>query len=212
MNPLHPPVSIAIWVIAGILAAIVLALAIRQREHDATAWQLFLQIGITICLLLALAWRDDSVISLLVPAGFLVTAVPLALHDLRTGRLPNWLVARSYVLTAIAVLAAALWGRQPERLVQTLAGSGLFLLFYGALYLLAPGQLGGGDVKLAGVVGSVLGWQGWSALLGGLLLIWLVGTVTYLVGAAAGRRQTANAHPHGPSLVIGTFVAVMSGL
>ncbi|GGM81266.1 hypothetical protein GCM10012275_59900 [Longimycelium tulufanense] len=209
---MHPSVGIATWVIGGLLAEILLARAVRQREQDVQSWQLFLQIGITSFLLAVMVWKNSSVVSLLVPTGFLITAVPLALHDLRMGRLPNWLVALSYLLTASALLAATLWGRQPEHLGQSLIGSGLFLLFYAALYMFARGQLGGGDVKLAGVVGAVLGWQGWSSLPSGLLLIWLISAFTYLVATAAGRNKLVNAQPHGPSLVIGTFVAIMATL
>lgn len=209
---MHPSAGTGIWTIVVLLAEIVLAFAVCQREQDVPVWQLCLQIGVTSCLLAALAWRNSSAPSLLVPTAFFITAVPLALQDLRVGRLPNWLVAVSYLVTVSALLPAALWWWQPERLVQALVGSGLFLAFYAALYIFASGQLGGGDVKLAGVAGSVLGWQGWSSLLGGLLLIWIIGALMYVIVSVAGMKKIAGAQPHGPSLVIGTFAASMYAL
>lgn len=200
------------WVIVILLAEVLLALVVRRREQDVPSWQLFLQVGVTSCLLAVLAWMNGSASSLLIPAAFFITAVPPALQDLRVGRLPNWLVGVSYVVTVSALLTAALWWWQPTRLVVAFVGSAVFFLFYAALYIFASGQLGGGDVKLAGVAGAVLGWQGWPSLLGGLLLIWIIGALWYLIVSAAGTKKLASGQPHGPSLVIGTFAACMYAL
>jgi leader peptidase (prepilin peptidase)/N-methyltransferase len=71
--------------------------------------------------------------------------------------------------------------------------------------------MGFGDVKLAGVLGLVLGWLGWSILLVGGFLGFLLGAV---VGGAlmavrkAGRKSKI---PFGPFMLAGALLAILWG-
>ncbi len=67
-----------------------------------------------------------------------------------------------------------------------------------------------GDVKLAAPVGLYLGYLGWTQLLyGGLLGFILNGILTVLVIARKGRKDTAEV-AHGPSMLGATLaVAVL---
>lgn len=81
-------------------------------------------------------------------AALVITA---AICDLRTRRIPNTLV----VTGAIAGLALNLWQLGGLALMQSLAG-----LFFGLLIFLpifALGGMGGGDVKLMGAIGALVG-------------------------------------------------------
>jgi leader peptidase (prepilin peptidase)/N-methyltransferase len=83
--------------------------------------------------------------------------------------------------------------------------------FYFALAFVYPAGMGFGDVKLAGVLGLLLGWLGWGALVVGAFFGFVLGGV---VGAAlmfarrAGRRT---AIPFGPFMLAGAFLAVLYG-
>ncbi|WP_405372343.1 prepilin peptidase, partial [Microbacterium sp. Ld14] len=94
-------------------------------------------------------------------AWLAVASIVLALVDARTHRLPNRWVLPGYPvfggLVAIACLLGAPW---QNALRAALAG---LLLFGFYLILRAAGGMGGGDVKLAGVLGLALGWVGWGA-------------------------------------------------
>ena len=75
-----------------------------------------------------------------------------------------------------------------------------------ALHLVSPRSMGFGDVKLAFVLGLVLGWLGWGELVLGLFLGFLYGAV---VGIAAHRpaapRRERTTCPFGPFLAAGTI-------
>ena len=68
-----------------------------------------------------------------------------------------------------------------------------------------PVAMGFGDVKLAGVLGAMLGAQN---LLVALLLAFLFGAVGGLIGKALGRGRVV---PFGPYLVAGAWVALFYG-
>jgi leader peptidase (prepilin peptidase)/N-methyltransferase len=74
---------------------------------------------------------------------------------------------------------------------------------------LLPGDgLGFGDVKLAAVLGFLLGWFGWPTLLAGVVLPHLINgpvAIWLLVARRAGRRT---ALPFGPALLAGAALAI----
>ena len=90
----------------------------------------------------------------LIPAPGLLTALLLALIDIRTRRVPRLLVLLGLVLQTVTLLVFSLFQAQPMLLVQclllTLASAGLQLL----LALIRPGALGLGDVTATGLVGD----------------------------------------------------------
>ena len=74
---------------------------------------------------------------------------------------------------------------------------------------IAPSGMGLGDVKLAALIGLVLGALGWGYLLVGALLAMLTGGVGVVALAMGkGRKDTL---PFGPFLALGAAVAVFVG-
>lgn len=69
------------------------------------------------------------------------------------------------------------------------------LVAFTALYALAPGQLGGRDVKVSGLVGLILGWFSWTAAFTGILLAWLLAAFAGVV-----LRPSRKSQPEGPPL------------
>ena len=103
-------------------------------------------------------------------AALLLLAAVAAVWDLRTRRIPNWLVlagliagfALNGILYGLAGLAAAGLGM--------LVGFGIYLV----LHLLHA--MGAGDVKLMAAVGSLVGWHEWFRIF----------LVAVIIGAIAG--------------------------
>jgi leader peptidase (prepilin peptidase)/N-methyltransferase len=94
---------------------------------------------------------------------------------------------------------------------RTAAGAaGAFLLF-GLIFVVAPGGMGFGDVRLAGCCGAFLGWIGYRTLAVGLLLGFLSAGVVAIALVLAGRARRKTALPFGPFLALGTVVAVLAG-
>ena len=148
----------------------------------------------------------------LLPAYLLFVAlgIALALIDLDVRRLPNVLVLPAYPVLA-ALLATA--GDGPALLRAAVAAAALFAIFF-LIALVAPGSLGFGDVKLAGVVGGVLGHLSWGALLVGAFGGFVIGSVVGVVLLASGRAGRKTAVPFGPFMILGALASILgaSGL
>ncbi|MEB4615942.1 prepilin peptidase [Leucobacter sp. M11] len=141
----------------------------------------------------------------------------LAVIDLRTRLLPDRvLLATGAVAVASAALLVVLRGNPGPFLSGIAAGCAVFLALL-ALSAIAPGQLGGGDVKLGPVLGFVLGTRGLDAVLLGLgagaLLAGLFGVALLIArswtrgagaGAGAGLRI-----PLGPPLLLGAWLGIV---
>lgn len=135
--------------------------------------------------------------------------VALAAIDIAVQRLPDPLTLPAYpiliALLAIAALAGHDFSALGRALLGGLAMGGGFLL----LALVAPGQLGGGDVKLAGLAGLVLGWLGWPAIIAGVALAFVLSAVVSLVLLAARRLKLSSSISFGPFLLGGALLATL---
>ncbi|MCA1726151.1 MAG: prepilin peptidase, partial [Actinobacteria bacterium] len=154
-----------------------------------------------------LRFDDPAVAGLM--AVFLGVLFALALVDLEHRILPNAVVYPSFVLGAAAIAALALAGREVDLLGSALG----FLAFGGGLLLLAlirPGGMGMGDVKLAGLIGMIVGTQGVAVVAVAAALGILAGGVGGVVALAAGRSRKS-ALPFGPFLAAGAIAAALWG-
>ncbi len=157
------------------------------------------------------------------PFGFLGAAGSLALNTVtrRTLRLPEPLV---YGLWLVALVVMSVLLPNPLTAVSgslvAAGGAALVGAFYWWLHDLKnpeasandledeadePVAMGFGDVKLAGVLGALLGVQN---LLVALLLAFIFGAVGGLLGKALGRGRVV---PFGPYLVLGALAALFYG-
>lgn len=149
----------------------------------------------------------------IVLAAFLYLAaisIALAAIDLETMRLPNAIVLPAYLVGAIAFTAAAALGGSWERL----ATAGLGLAIMGAIYLIPalirPDAIGGGDVKLAGVLGLFLGWIGAPALGVGIIAGFILGGAWGVALIMAGKGRTARV-AFGPWMLAGAWIGITAG-
>jgi leader peptidase (prepilin peptidase)/N-methyltransferase len=140
-----------------------------------------------------------------------VLAVALAAVDLACRRLPHVLVVpATWVAAAGLAVVAAVTGHW-SAWTHAVLGAAVLGAAYLALFLL-PGQgLGYGDVKLAVLLGLFLGWLGWTEVLLGAVLPWLVNAPVVLTMLARGRVGRKSALPFGPAMVVGALLAVVWG-
>lgn len=135
--------------------------------------------------------------------------VPLATLDLLTRKLPNSLVATAY-LTVLPLLGlAAITSASPEHLLRALLSMLAALTVHGVLYAL--GAIGGGDLKLTGVLAAALGWNSWTSTWMGLALGWLLGGLTVLASHLTRRTTSATTVPLAPFLIAGTLTTLLTG-
>ena len=142
---------------------------------------------------------------------FAAVSIALALIDLDTHRLPNAIVLPSYVVALALFTGAAALSGDWGSLLRAVAGMAALYLFYFILRVVRPGGMGGGDVKLAGVVGLYLGWIGWGALVIGAFAAFLIGGAVGLALIAARRAGRKTAIPFGPFMLVGAWTGVFAG-
>jgi leader peptidase (prepilin peptidase) / N-methyltransferase len=137
----------------------------------------------------------------LVAAAFCAVLVAISATDLERRIIPNRIV-----LPATVVLLAAQTILDPS--VEWIAaglGAGLFFLIAALAY---PGGMGMGDVKLALLLGVVLGRTVPVALMIGMLSALVPSVVLIARHGRAGRKMTI---PFGPFLALGGLVALFAG-
>lgn len=126
----------------------------------------------------------------------------VAVVDLRTGRIPNALLVPAALA---AMLLAALHGALVAALVAGAGALGVFWLLRRLSVRDGIAALGGGDVKLAGLVGLACGPSLPMALLVGTG----VGAAAALALLATGRSRRSF-FPYGPALAVGAVVAILA--
>ncbi len=134
-------------------------------------------------------------------AAVQVVLVALAAYDLATRLLPNPVTVSVSVL-ALALRAAFAWS---ELWKVALAGAAAFLAFF-VLAIVFRGGLGMGDVKLAGMLGFLLG----RAVVPALAIGICAGALVALVLLASSRATLRSPIAYGPYLALGGAVAILA--
>jgi leader peptidase (prepilin peptidase)/N-methyltransferase len=142
---------------------------------------------------------------------FTAVAVALAFIDYDTKRLPDVIVLPSYVVVATFLAADSIATHRWAPLVHAGIGMAALYAFYFLLIVVYPAGMGGGDVKLAGVIGLVLGWLGFGPLVIGAFLGFLLGGVWGIVLMAMRRANRKTGVPYGPFMLAGALIAVFAG-
>lgn len=168
----------------------------------------------------AVTWSSGPEVWIVLVAflGFAAVSIVLTLIDLDTHRLPSAIVLPSIaggvvLLGAAAVVAAATgsseagWGD----LLRALAGAAILYAFYFTLRRIKPRGMGGGDVRLAALVGLYLGWTGWGALAVGAFAAFLLAGIYAGVLMLLRRVGRKTAIPFGPWMIAGAWVGIALG-
>ncbi|MFG6446034.1 prepilin peptidase [Microbacterium sp. P07] len=145
-------------------------------------------------------------------SAFAALSVVLTVIDVRTHRLPDRLVLPAYPVAAVLLTAAAVLRGEPGRLLVVIGGAVAMFVFYLALRMLRPGAMGGGDVKLAGVIGAFLGYLGGEAVLTGTLAGFVFGGLFAVVLVLARRARVTSGLAFGPWMLLGAWAVIMGEL
>jgi leader peptidase (prepilin peptidase)/N-methyltransferase len=136
--------------------------------------------------------------------ALILIVVPAALIDLEHRIIPNSLTAVGAVVAVALGLALDPSGELQRLIAGAMAGG--FLLLAALAY---PGGMGMGDVKLAAVIGLLLGRAVAPAIMIALLVGVLAGVVIVMrKGTQAGRKTAV---PFGPFLAVGAIAAAFVG-
>lgn len=142
---------------------------------------------------------------------FVAISIALALIDLDTHRLPNAIVLPSYLVAIALFTLACLLGADWGSLLRAGIGMAAMYAFYFLLRLIRPDGMGGGDVKLAGVIGLYLGWLGWGTLFVGAFAAFLLGGVFGIILVLVRKAGRQTAIPFGPWMILGAWTGIFTG-
>ncbi|MGB3731115.1 prepilin peptidase [Microbacterium sp.] len=144
---------------------------------------------------------------------FAALSVVLTLIDLDVKRLPNAIVLPGWAAVVVLMLLTTLIGPGLDwwPLLRALIGGAVLFLLYDVVRWISPRGMGGGDVKLAGLVGTVLGWFGWGALVVGAFAAFALGAVFGIALIIAGRAKRSSGIPFGPWMLAGAWVGILIG-
>ena len=149
-----------------------------------------------------------AVIVVLAHLALLGIGVRLIAVDIATHRLPDRIVLPTLAGALLLALADAVLAGGGARLLGALWGMLILGGFYALLRALSREGMGGGDVKLAALIGLVLGWHGWQALVVGAAAAFVLGAV-HALGLIVLRRATGSTHiAFGPWMIMGGALGV----
>ena len=136
----------------------------------------------------------------------------LVVTDLDEKLIPNRvLYPGTIIVAALVALGALVEGRLPDLGRGVLAGLGYFGLLL-LVAVLSRGGFGMGDVKMAVVIGLILGFWGWRVLAQGLFLTGILGGIPALWLMARGRAGRGDELPYGPAMILGSWAALVVGV
>lgn len=144
-------------------------------------------------------------------AAFFWVLVVLTAIDLEHKLLPNKIVYPTFVASWVALSLAAVIDGDLDPLKGAAFGALIFGGFLFTVAFIAPAGMGGGDVKLAFVLGTYMGYNGSIGVtLVGMFLSFLLGGVIGIAMLMRGEGRKAQI-PFGPFLAAGTVLAILWG-
>ena len=142
---------------------------------------------------------------------FAAVSVALAGIDIDTHRLPNAIVYPSYIVVGGLLAVASIIHGDPSQLLRSAIGGAILFMAYLIMALVYPGGMGFGDVKLAGVIGLLLGFLGWGTLVIGAFAAFLIGGIFGVVLLLSRKADRKSGIPFGPWMLAGAWLGIFIG-
>ncbi len=142
---------------------------------------------------------------------FAAAGIALTLIDIDHQRLPDAIVLPGLVVVIVVLSASASLSGDWSRVGSTLGAAVALFVFYLLIALVYPRGIGGGDVKLAPLVGAALGFVGWGAVAVGAFAGFLLGAVYGLALIALRRATRKSGIPFGPFMLLGSWIGIAWG-
>ncbi len=151
-------------------------------------------------LLAVLVWRFGLTLAAVRYAVLGLALLVIFFTDLECGVIPN---AVTYPGIVLGVLFGALTGTLVSSLLAAVAAGAVFLV----IAVASGGGMGGGDIKLAAMIGAFLGAP---AVIVALFMGVALGAVAGVVLIALRLRTRKQTIPFGPALAAGAMIAVFA--
>lgn len=135
--------------------------------------------------------------------GYAALLIGISIYDVRRHRIPNVAVYPA-ILVALVVAFVRPDGPWWSFVLSGLGAAAFFIL----LGSLGGGSMGGGDAKLAALIGLVAGFP---AVLIALFVAFALGSVAGVLLIAIGRLGRRDPLPFAPALAVGAATAALAG-
>lgn len=146
-------------------------------------------------------------------AALMAFSIVSSIVDLRTRILPNRLLLAGGLGTLVWLIGIAMVTHDTAKLFAALSTASVMFLSALAFAMIGPRQLGGGDVKLAPVIGLILGWHGVLSTVVALVAMgFLLLVALALTRAIARRKRSSDGHhliPLAPVAFLGMWCAIV---
>ncbi len=158
-----------------------------------------------------LKFNSEGIVLFVLWLAILVLVISLALYDVRWLKLPNRLVYPLLVAVLLQVLITVIFfnGRSNyllNSLIGLLIGGGVFYL----LFQISGGKwIGGGDVKLGGILGLYLGSPSMAILM--IFFASVLGILASIPLLTVGKINRKTLIPYGPFLIVATIILRLFG-
>lgn len=170
--------------------------------------------GGTAALMALATWRLGLDPVLPAVLAFIFGGMLLAVIDWRVHRLPTKLVYYTLAGVSAGLVFATLVTQDWKAAGTAAAGAALYSGAFATVYILSTKFLGMkvigfGDVRLALILGALLGWYGLAAVYAGAALgIFLAGAIGLVL--LIKRRRINLTMAFGPPLVVGTLLVILA--
>jgi len=157
----------------------------------------------------AVRFPDDAEL----PAFLVLGAGLIALSavDLERFLLPNRILYPTWGAVVVLLGVAAVVDEDGRSLRDAAVGGAVAFSLLFVIHVVSPKGMGFGDVRLAGLLGTALGWLGLGHVFLGLFAGFLLASVLGIALIALRLRSRKDRLPFGPFLAGGALVAVFVG-
>jgi len=136
-----------------------------------------------------------------VASALLAALIAITVIDLEHQIIPDVITLPGIVAGVLIGMGTGTW---LDSLIGVLVGGGVFFV----IILVQPGGMGGGDMKLGGMLGAFLGWK---VLLFSLFVAVTLGGALAIALLATGLRGRKDPIPFGPFLALGGATGLLWG-
>ncbi len=163
---------------------------------------------ITGILFLLLYYKLKLSIDFIFKSVFISTLIVIAFIDIENKIIPNIITISFTIFFLFMSIGKYLLTKNSDYILDPLLG---LLIGGGFLYIIAciwHGGMGGGDIKLAVLIGTVLGWKQTILI---LILSFMIGSVFGLALITFFNKSRKDMIPFGPFLSIGSIISIFWG-
>jgi leader peptidase (prepilin peptidase)/N-methyltransferase len=143
--------------------------------------------------------------------SFAFVGILLALIDLDTRKLPTKVIAWGALPVVTGIVGYIVATGEWSRLWTALIFAGVYLVLYGILWIVKPGGLGFGDVRLSPLIGLTLGFISLGTAAVGFFAAWFLALIWLIPGMLKGKVTGKSKIPFGPWMILGAFVSIVVG-